>query len=86
MTLRSHHSFTDGNFGLKLLAHLVIASFDPDAYDRLPDTPMDYGLPIWRIAWNTPRQGMNNALELDTHLQKQRYRLQRHRRDRRLLA
>ena len=58
LTLRSHHSFTDGNFGLKLLAHLIVAAFDPDAYDRLPDISMQYGLPIWRIAWDTPRQGL----------------------------
>src|SRR5262249_28375638 len=54
LTLRSHHSFTDGNCGLKLLAHLIIATFEPDGYERLPDMPMRYGLPIWRIAWDTP--------------------------------
>ena len=58
LTLRIHHSFADGNFGLKLLAHLIVAACDPDAYDHLPDIAMDYSLPIWRIVWDTPRQGM----------------------------
>ncbi len=58
LTLRIHHSFADGSFGLKLLAHLILAACNADAYERLPDIAMDYGLPIWRIAWDTPRQGM----------------------------
>jgi len=58
LTLRIHHSFADGNFGLKLLSHLIVAAFDPDVYEHLPDLKMDYSLPIWRIAWDSPRQGL----------------------------
>ncbi len=57
LTLRIHHGFADGLFGVKLLAHLIVAVFDPNAYDQLPDIPLRYGLPIWRVAWDRPQQG-----------------------------
>ena len=73
------HSFADGNFGLKLLAHtLIIAAFDPDAYESLPEAPMRLRAAHLAHRLGSRPPGHEHALELDTHLQKQRRRLQRH--------
>ncbi len=55
--LKIQHSFGDGRLMIKLMAHLILATFDPAAYAELPDVNIRYPLPIWRIVWNSPQQG-----------------------------
>jgi hypothetical protein len=54
--LKMHHSFGDGKFLFLLMSRLLLALADPAAFDRLPYLPPHFGLPMWRVIAQSPRQ------------------------------
>jgi hypothetical protein len=54
--VRQHHSFGDGKFLFRLLQQLLLALYDPDTFEKLPDLPMRWTIPLWRVIAQSPRQ------------------------------
>ena len=53
-----HHSFADGRFVMLMLPYILLAALDESAFDALPTLSLGYSLPVWRVVWQTPRQGL----------------------------
>ena len=56
--IRMHHSFGDGKFIFHLMSILLLALLKPEAFRRLPDLPMHFRLPLWRVVYQSPRQAL----------------------------
>src|SRR5260370_29332124 len=53
-----HHSFADGRFVMLMLPYILLAALDESAFDALPTLSLGYSLPVCRVVWQTPRQGL----------------------------
>ena len=49
LLIKMHHSMGDGTFMSALTIFLLLALFNPPMFERLPDLPMNFGLPVWRL-------------------------------------
>lgn len=55
LILKMNHCFGDGRFLLKLTLFFLLALCDPDTFDRQPNLPMHFGLPLWRLLAKKPQ-------------------------------
>ncbi len=56
LVMQMHHSFGDARFLFHLLGLVLLAYADPAAFERLPDLPPHWGLPLWKLVAQSPRQ------------------------------
>ncbi|MEP7288991.1 MAG: hypothetical protein ABI947_24825 [Chloroflexota bacterium] len=60
LIVQMHHSFGDGRFLLQLIFFLILAIFDSAQFEQLPDLPMRFRAPLWRVVW----QNLGQAKEV----------------------
>src|SRR5713226_10114199 len=63
LIFRIHHSFGDGRFVMQLVAYILLAMTDPVAFSKLPDLPINFGLPLRAVVWQTPVAGIATFLD-----------------------
>jgi hypothetical protein len=58
LILKMHHSMGDGTFMAMLTMFLLLALFNPPMFERLPDLPMNFGLPVWKLIGQSREQAV----------------------------
>ena len=58
IVVKMHHSLGDGRYFGRMMGYMLLALADPAAFEKLPTLPMNFGMPVWKLIFQTPQQGM----------------------------
>ncbi|HLY27625.1 MAG TPA: hypothetical protein VKQ72_14870 [Aggregatilineales bacterium] len=62
LVVKAIHAFGDGRFIMQLIAYILQAVLEPAIFERLPALPAHTGIPLWRVVWQSPGQGIGILL------------------------
>lgn len=58
LVIKTHHTLGNGHFFGQMMGYLLLAIADPATFEKLPPLPMNFGMPVRDLIFQTPRQGL----------------------------
>jgi hypothetical protein len=58
LVVKTHHTLGDGHYFGQMMGYLLLAIADPATFQKLPPLPMNFGMPVRNLIFQTPKQGL----------------------------